>query len=202
MHAVFRYCICFIICLFTVQVFAQSGAVREEQVTFLNGEVTLAGTLALPKGPGPYPAVVLLSGDGQQDRDWTFGKLKMGKIISDRLVAGGVAVLRLDDRGVGGSSGESELQATFLDSCNDARAAIRLLRARPDITKVGLCGHSGGAIIAGMTAVQDTGGVDFFITISGPFITGEEILLDQARNLPHIYRAAADQPDSEAKIIS
>ncbi len=198
MQVFLRYCVGGMICLFAAQVSAQSGAIREENVTFRNGGITLAGTLALPKGPVPHPAVVLLSGDGQQDRDWTFGKLKMAKVISDRLAAKGIAVLRFDDRGEGGSTGVSETQATFQDRCNDARAAIRLLRGRPGIGKIGLCGHSGGAIIAGMTAAQDTGIVDFVITISGPFITGEEVLLDQARTMPNIYRAPSSQPDSEA----
>ncbi|MHB9027546.1 MAG: alpha/beta hydrolase family protein [Candidatus Latescibacterota bacterium] len=198
MHAFIRFCAGIILCLLTVQAFAQTGAAREEQVTFRNGDVTLAGMLALPKGPGPYPAVALLSGDGQQDRDWTFGKLKMGKQISDRLVARGVAVLRIDDRGAGGSGGGSETRATFRDRCGDARAALRLLKSRPEIGKAGLCGHSGGAIIAGMTAAQDTSDVDFIVIISGPFITGEEVLLDQARTMPGIYRAPSTQSDSEA----
>ena len=145
MYILYRYCAGVILFLFTIQVFAQTDSVREELLTFRNGDVILAGTLAHPKSPGPYPAVVLLSGDGQQDRDWTFGKLKMAKVISDCLVTGGIAVLRMDDRGVGGSGGESEIQATFQDRCNDACAALQLLRTRSDIGKTGLCGHSGGA---------------------------------------------------------
>ncbi len=173
------------------------GSTREEAVSFRNGEVTLAGTLAFPKGPGPYPAVALLSGDGQQDRDWTFGKLKMAKCISDCLTARGIAVLRFDDRGEGGSGGGSETRATFRDRCGDAREAITLLRGRSDIGKAGLCGHSGGAIIAGMTAA-DSGDADFVVIISGPFITGEEVLLDQARSMPNIYRAGPNQSDAAA----
>jgi pimeloyl-ACP methyl ester carboxylesterase len=177
-----------------------AGSGREESITFQNGPATLAGTLALPPGNGPYPGIALISGDGQQDRDWTFGKLKMAKCISDRLVARNVAVLRFDDRGEGGSSGTRELDASFQDRCGDARAALRLLRSRSEIGKAGLCGHSGGAIIAGMTAAQDPGGVDFLIVISGPFVAGEEVLLDQARTMPRIYRAAPDQPDAEATL--
>jgi pimeloyl-ACP methyl ester carboxylesterase len=121
----------------------------------------------------------------------------MAKRISDRLTARGIAVLRFDDRGEGGSGGESETRATFRERCGDARAALRLLRDRPDIGKAGLCGHSGGAIIAGMTAA-DSAGADFVIIVSGPFITGEEVLLDQARSMPGIYRAGPSQSDAEA----
>ena len=190
-----------ILCLFAVQALAQTTdttAKREENVTFQNGTVTLAGTLALPPGNGPYPAVVLLSGDGQQDRDWTFGKLQMAKCISDRLVARGIAVLRFDDRGEGGSGGKSELEASFQDRCGDAKAGMQLLRRRSGIGKVGLCGHSGGATIAGMTAAQDPSGVDFLIIVSGPFISGEEVLLDQAHTMPRIYRAGPNQSDADA----
>ncbi len=201
MYTVHRTCIGIILFLLATHAFAQTGkpvAVREEAVTFRNGAVTLAGTLALPAGPGPHPAAVLLSGDGQQDRDWTFGKLKMAKFISDRMASRGIAVLRFDDRGTGGSGGESEIRASFADRCNDALAAMRLLRSRSGVGAVGLCGHSGGAIIAGMTAAKDTADVDFVMIISGPYITGEEVLLDQAGSMPGIYRAGPDQSDSAA----
>src|SRR5690606_39165539 len=105
--------------------------------------VTLAGTLTKPHGDGPFPAVVLISGSGPQDRDETVSGHKPFLVIADALTRRGVAVLRYDDRGFGGSTGNFAT-ATTADFANDALAAVRFLVGRDDIdpARIGLIGHS------------------------------------------------------------
>ncbi|MDD3643793.1 MAG: alkaline phosphatase, partial [Candidatus Krumholzibacteria bacterium] len=115
--------------------------------------VTLAGTLTIPAGDGPFPAAVLLTGSGQQDRDETVVGHRPFLVLADHLARSGIAVLRCDDRGVGGSTG-SHGDATTPDFAGDASAALGWLRRGEEIdpSRVGLIGHSEGAIIAAMAA--------------------------------------------------
>ena len=99
----------------------------QEEVTFSHDDVTLAGTLTLPEGSGPFPAVVLISGSGQQNRDEEVFGFKVFGVIADYLTRKGIAVLRYDDRGVGGSTGEVE-NATSEDFAADALAAVEVPR--------------------------------------------------------------------------
>ena len=108
---------------------ASAQTPRDEDVTFRNGSVTIAGTLSLPAGAGPFPAVVLLSGSGPQDRDSDMLGFKPFKLIAESFVQRGIAVLRCDDRGVGGSTG-TIAGSTTEDFAGDALAAIQLLRGR------------------------------------------------------------------------
>src|SRR5688572_5878859 len=78
---------------------------RDEEVSFRNGSIAIAGTLTIPSGSGPFPAVVLLSGSGPQNRDSDVFGFRPFKLIADSFAQRGIAVLRYDDRGVGGSSG-------------------------------------------------------------------------------------------------
>ena len=118
--------------------------------------VRLAGTLTAPQGKGPFPAVVMITGSGAQDRDETLLGHKPFLVIADALSRRGVAVLRLDDRGVFGSTGDFT-KAVTADFAVDAEAAARYLRSRPDIDprRVGLIGHSEGAVVAPMVAAAD-----------------------------------------------
>src|SRR5690606_28055668 len=125
---------------------------RSEEVAFDNpaaSGVTLAGTLTLPEGPGPFPAAILITGSGPQDRDETIEGHKPFAIWADELTRRGVAVLRFDDRGVSDSTGDFNA-ATGLDFASDVRAVFDGLTARADIdpSRVGLIGHSEGAIFA------------------------------------------------------
>ena len=115
------------------------------EVAVPHGDVVLAGTLTLPGGPGPHPAAVLVTGRGPHDRDETLGPHRPFRLLADTLARAGVAVLRTDDRGVGGSTG-SLAGATYDDLVGDTLAAVALLRSRPDVdpARVGLIGHSGG----------------------------------------------------------
>lgn len=141
----------------------------------------LAGTLTLPQGAGPFPAVVLISGSGPNDRDETIKDHKPFAVIADALTRQGIAVLRYDKRGVAKSTGDYAA-ATSADFADDATAAVAFLRARPDIAggRIGVIGHSEGGLIAPMVVGKDPK-VAFVVLLAGPAITGAEILKLQVR---------------------
>lgn len=165
----------------------------EVEATYTNAAdgVTLAGTLTLPRGVGPFPAVVLITGSGPQDRDETIFGHKPFLVLSDRLTRAGVATLRADDRGVGGSGGStSEATAELL--VGDVRAAVALLASRPEIdaTRIGLIGHSEGGMLAPRVATEDDR-VAFIVLLAGTGVSGAEVLEEQAAALLR----AAGAPD-------
>ena len=168
-----------------------------ENVTFSNqgAGITLAGTLTKPQGDGPFPAVVLLTGSGAQDRDETILDHKPFAVWADALTRRGVAVLRYDDRGVGGSGGGSANETTA-DFATDARAAMDYLRARPEIDgdRIGLIGHSEGGTAALIAASQDAQPA-FIVTIAGPAVSGEAILTEQAGQIVLASGGTAAQAD-------
>lgn len=145
------------------------------------GNVTLAGTLTMPKGKGPFPAVVMIAGSGPQNRDETIEGHRIFLVLADRLTREGIAVLRYDKRGVGKSTG-SYATATQRDFIADATAALNWLRKQSGIAtgKVGLLGHSEGAEIAPAVANAD-GRVAFAILLSTPAETGTETIASQAK---------------------
>jgi hypothetical protein len=153
---------------------------RQEEVVFHDDTLKLAGTLTLPPVEGRHPAVIMITGSGAQNRDEELFGFKPFRMIADYFTRHGIAVLRYDDRGVGGSSGSTS-ESTTSDFANDALAALRYLQARPDISpkQIGLCGHSEGGIVAPLAASRSTD-VAFIILISGPALDGEQILLAQA----------------------
>ena len=168
-----------------------------EKVTFANGKITLAGTLTLPSSSGRHPAVFLISGSGPQDRDGATGAIpgyRPFAAIAKHLARNGIAVLRYDDRGVGGSSGDYGA-ATEPDFVNDARAALEFLLARSDIDakRVGIVGQSEGGMIAAMIAAADSRPA-FVISLAGPAVKGDELLLRQAE------RAAQAEGMSESMV--
>src|SRR6185369_1347012 len=105
--------------------------------------IKLTGTLTLPPGDGKFPVVLLISGSGSQDRDSTIAGHHPFLVLSDYLTRRGIAVLRVDDRGVGGSDLGS-LSVTSENFMNDALAGVRFLQSRKDIDpkKIGIIGHS------------------------------------------------------------
>jgi len=153
-----------------------------EDVTFSNqaAGITLAGTLTLPRGEGPFPAVLLISGSGPQDRDETVFSHKPFLVIADYLTRRGIAVLRVDDRGVGKSSGDFA-SATSADFAGDVLAGIDYLKSREEINheQIGLIGHSEGGLIAPMVADRSKD-VAFLVLLAGPGLPGEDILLMQS----------------------
>jgi hypothetical protein len=158
---------------------------KEEEVTFRNSveNFDLAGTLTLPEGPGPFPAVVLITGSGQEDRNETVFAHKPFLVIADYLTRNGIAVLRYDDRGVGGSKGNAA-NATSLAFADDAAAAVSYLLGRPEINskKIGLAGHSEGGLIAPIVASKNNN-IAFIVSLAGPGVSGYDILSKQTRDI-------------------
>ena len=180
---------------------------RTVEVSFENkkAKVRLAGTLTLPKGKGPFPAVVLISGSGPQDRDETLFGHKPFLVLADYLTRRGVAVLRYDDRGVGGSTGKHST-ATSEDFADDAGAAVQYLKRRNDIDRhrIGLIGHSEGGIIAPMVAARSRD-VAFIVLLAGTAVPGDEVLYAQGEALLKAAgvdaKTIAEQTDLQRKIV-
>ncbi len=155
----------------------------EEEVRFENTKagIQLAGTLTLPENAKDCPAVILISGSGAQDRDETIFEHKPFLVIADFLTRNGIAVLRVDDRGVGGSGG-NVTSATSEDFAGDVVTALEFLKTKKEIdhSKMGLIGHNEGGLVAPIAANQ-TNSVAFIVMLAGPGIPGEQILYEQGR---------------------
>jgi uncharacterized protein len=154
-----------------------------QDVSFVNGSdsAILAGTLTLPDGSGPFPAVVLISGSGPQDRNEEIMNHRPFLVLADYLTRNGIAVLRYDDRGTAKSTGDFS-KATTLDLADDAEAAVSYLLTRQEINKkkIGLVGHSEGGIIAPMVAARNKQ-VRFIVLMAGTGMRGKELLLLQQK---------------------
>jgi uncharacterized protein len=159
---------------------------RSEDVTVASGAATLACTLTLPPAAGRHPAVLLLTGSGAQNRDEEIFGFRPFRLIADRLTRAGVAVLRCDDRGVGGSTPPSAT-ATSADTAEDALAAVRYLRARTEIApgRVGVLGHSSGGSEATLVAARDKG-LAYLVLLAAPAVTGEAIVTAQVEALARL----------------
>lgn len=160
---------------------AQPYPYYTEDVSFNNSaaNITLAGTLTLPEQEGNYPAVILISGSGPQNRDEELLGHKPFLIIADYLTRHGIAVLRYDDRGTAKSTGDFKT-ATSADFATDVKAAVAYLKTRKEINakKIGLVGHSEGGLIAPMVAA-DSKDVAFIILLAGPGMQGAPLLILQ-----------------------
>jgi hypothetical protein len=171
----------------------------EEEVTFENGDVTLAGTLTIPKGEGPFPAVALVTGSGPQDRNEEIFEHKPFMVLADHLSRAGIAVLRYDDRGTGESGGTfgTSTSETFM---TDALAAVSFLaeQERIDKKRVGIAGHSEGGLIAPMAAARSKD-VAFIVIMAGPGVPGKEILV---RQVGLLSKAAGVDDETAASIQS
>ncbi|MFA7273045.1 MAG: alpha/beta fold hydrolase [Crocinitomicaceae bacterium] len=154
--------------------------VREVTFTNKTDNVILAGTLTVPKGKGPFPAVVLVSGSGQQNRNSEILEHKPFLVIADYLTKNGIAVLRYDDRGVGGSNGNPAI-STSANFALDAQAATTFLHKTKGINKkkIGIIGHSEGGMIAPMVAANPKNKIGFLVLLAGPAVSGGDILLEQ-----------------------
>jgi len=172
---------------------------KQEEVRFTNGNVILAGTLTLPPSGGPHPAVVMITGSGPQNRDEEILGFKLFRLIADHLTRNGIAVLRYDDRGVGGSTGIT-MQSTTQDFAGDVLAAVQLLKSRPDIDSkhIGLCGHSEGGVVAPIAASRSND-VAFIILMSGMGVTGEKILLSQGEAIARVEGASVEDLQERAE---
>lgn len=152
-----------------------------EEVTFTNAKAgaTLAGTLTVPKG-GAKCVMIMVTGSGPENRDEEIYAHKPFAVIADRLARAGIATLRYDDRATGQSVGGDMKNATSADLAEDAAAGIEWLRAQKRFKKVGLLGHSEGGLIAFILGAQRK--VDFIVSLAGPAVKGDSILLYQSRN--------------------
>ena len=160
-----------------------------------NDKIFLAGTLTFPKEGKNFPAAVLISGSGPQNRDEELLGHKPFLVLSDHLTRNGYAVLRFDDRGVDESEGDFK-SATTEDFAKDVLAAVEFLKTRNEIdhSKIGLIGHSEGGVIAPMAAVQNDE-IAFIVLLAGTGLSGEEILYLQSR----LIAEAAGTPEDDIK---
>ncbi len=162
-------------------------------VTFKNEKagITLAGTYTVPADKGPFPAVVLLTGSGPEDRNETIMGHQPFAVLADYLTRQGIAVLRFDDRGVG-QSGGTLAGTTSADYTTDAQAAMAWLRAQPGIRKnqVGLIGHSQGGTAA-IGAAGQLAGPDFLVLLAAPAVPGDELIVQQSLALVRLQTTDA-----------
>lgn len=157
---------------------------KSEEITFVNkkaNNITLSGTLTLPKNIKKPVVAILISGSGPQNRDEEILDHKPFLVLADHLTNNGIAVLRYDDRGVAKSEG-TQKNATSADFATDVEAAITYLQTRKDIdtSKIGLIGHSEGGLIAPMVAANNNN-VAFIVLLAGPGVNGAEVLKTQTK---------------------
>ncbi|MDX1578159.1 MAG: alpha/beta hydrolase, partial [Gemmatimonadota bacterium] len=171
---------------------------REEDIVFDSGEVSLEGTLTLPPTPGPHPAAVLITGSGPQNRDEELLGFPIFRVIADHLTREGIAVLRYDDRGVGGSTG-SVSASTTADFADDALAAVARLAEHPAIAsdRIGLLGHSEGGVVAPLAASRSDA-VAFAVLLAGTSVPGAEIVIEQSAAIARERGAPEEDVDRQA----
>lgn len=166
----------------------------EDEVVFKSGRILFSGTLTTPKGEADakYPALILLTGNGPLDRNENIYGFKIFEKIADYLTRKGIAVLRYDDRGVGGSTGNKMLSTTE-DFTGDALSAVEFMKKQKniDVNKIGLLGHSEGGIVASMAAARSTD-IAFIVLMSGSGVNGGDLILEQQK----LLLKSANVPDS------
>lgn len=157
----------------------------EDEVVFKSGTILFSGTLTRPKGDAnaKYPAVILLTGSGPHNRDENIYGFRIFEKIADYLTRKGIAVLRYDDRGVGGSTGNKMLSTTE-DFVGDALSAVEFMKKQNniDVNKIGLLGHSEGGIIASMAAARSNI-ITFIVLMSSSGVDGGDLILEQQKLL-------------------
>lgn len=166
-----------------VSLFAQH--VKQQDVVFKSkaDSITIGATISAPAKAGKYPAIIIASGTGPQDRDGTMAGTKMFARIANYLTPKGYIVLRMDDRGVGKTTGEYRY-ATTADFAQDVLGAVEFLKAKKNVdpAHIGLLGHSeGGAVIS--IAASQTKDIAFLISLAGLASNGLESLFVQNENL-------------------
>ncbi len=166
----------------------------EDEVVFKSGKILFSGTLTTPKGDtnAKYPAVILLTGNGPHNRDENIYGFKIFEKIADYLTRKGIAVLRYDDRGIGGSTG-NKMSSTTEDFAGDALSAIEFMKKQKniDVDKIGLLGHGEGGIIASMSAARSKD-IAFIVLMSGTGVDGGDLILEQQK----LLLKSANVPDS------
>jgi uncharacterized protein len=175
---------------------------QEVEVAYENTKsgIHLAGALTLPRASSPVPAVLLITGSGAQDRDETIFEHRPFLVLADSLTRRGIAVLRVDDRGVGGSTG-SVSKSTSADFAEDVLAGVAYLKSRKEIdpTRIGLVGHSEGGLIAPMVASRSRD-IAFIVMLAGPGVSGEQILYTQGAAILKSMGADAKQLERQTEL--
>lgn len=153
--------------------------IEEVEIANIKAGLFLRGTLTLPEGKGPFPAAVLITGSGPQNRDCEVAGHKPFLVLADHLTRNGIAVLRYDDRGTAASTGRFD-SATTADFADDAEAVFEFLRAHADVNpdKTGLIGLSEGGLIGPIIAARNPD-VGFVVMLAGPAVRGSELLAEQ-----------------------
>ena len=161
-----------------------------------DADVVLAGTMTSPKGAGPFPTVILISGSGPQDRNETIFEHRPFWVLADHLTKKGFVVIRFDDRGVAESTGDL-VNSTSADFANDVEVVMAWAKdqSKVDARKIVLLGHSEGGLIAPMVAIRsdDVAGI---ILMAGPGVPGSQIVMNQTRKIA----AAAGMPENILKM--
>ena len=152
---------------------------KSEDVIYNGNGLQYGGTITIPQGNGRFPAVLLITGSGAQDRDETIFNHKPFAVIADALTRDGFVVLRVDDRGIGKSTGDFATSTTA-DFVKDVNASFDYLKSRPEVNdkKVGLLGHSEGAMIAPVVASQRKD-VDFIVLLAAPGVKIIDLMTEQ-----------------------
>ncbi len=176
-----------------------------EEVSYSNPNaagVELAGTFTKPDKVSQAAAVLLIPGAGPQDRDETIAGHKPFLVLSDYLTRRGIAVLRVDDRGVGSSTGNFKT-ATTKDFASDAEAGFHYLMSRPDVDHkhIGLIGHGEGAIVAAMLASSNPQ-VAFAVLLNGTAVPGRDVLLAQTARAETAAGVPEEQVDADLRLGS
>ncbi|MEO0595676.1 MAG: alpha/beta fold hydrolase [Chloroflexota bacterium] len=175
-------------------------AFTEEDITFSSDDLTLEGTVTLPDSEAfsaPYPAVVIVSGSGAQERDGSLAPLAEITLYADiahYLAEIGIASLRYDERGVGASDGEVAT-ATLENFRDDASAAVDALAEREDTSRIGAMGHSEGGIFMPELAISNEN-IDFVVGLNAPTLPMQEVLQEQNRLLYSASGATDEQVDA------
>lgn len=175
---------------------------KAEDVLYENqpAGVKLAGTLTIPPGAGPFPVALMITGSGLQDRDETVFGHKPFWVIADYLARRGLAVLRVDDRGAGQSTG-SLATMNAEDMVDDVLAGVAYLKTRKELDprRIGLIGHSEGGMVGPMAAVRSSD-ISFVVMLAGPGVRGDELLYDQAARIMTTAGAPPAQIEANRKI--
>lgn len=162
-------------------VFHNKGIDAKTGLPTEGGEAWLGGTLSYPKGfKTGMPVILMVTGSGQQNRDEELMGHKPFLVIADYLARHGIATLRYDDRGVGKSTGNMAM-ITLQSNMLDAEAGIDYLKSTKKFGKIGVLGHSEGGIISYMLAAR--GKADFVVSLAGPVLPGDSVLLMQNRDV-------------------
>ncbi|MGB2696253.1 MAG: alpha/beta hydrolase, partial [Candidatus Zixiibacteriota bacterium] len=168
------------------------------EVVYENTEAQckLAGTLTLPREGCPCPAVLLVSGGGAQNRDGLILGHRPFLVLADYLTRRRIAVLRVDDRGMGASTGDRTL-STSEDYAQDALAGVEFLKNHSDIDpkRIGLIGHSEGSVIASLVAAQSKD-IAFIVMLAGPGLPGEEYNYQFEESISRVLGRSEETIDS------